>query len=1115
MSELQAPDPGKPLAESQVLEKVRSQFPTWATATQSRGAAATNGNGHSEFILASNWMLRPEGLGELSEGLKDIEGVQVTYEAEFSSLKIRCSSEEEQAIMAKCQSLMDKIVQGELDGGLAVSNKVIAPKQWHVDANDASKNDKKKSVMALAPSDIRGSVCRTAWIVPDNLVQKGVGMPKLVSSKAFAMLQRLTGCTMMMSSDGLSVYIGAESEDKLSMVERKLTTLAKYASIPSEADIRCESFIYAEDQQDALAKFTYLAHGMGPILRTFFLDRKKYLPVNGKPAYGRLFENGVVLTLSSDDLTPTPNGVGITPATPFSDRNGAYIAFSSGWRYRPKQASLELRSGDMAPSVPFDPNTRVTSWITKLPKPELMLPHGDEKNIAGPGSSANNGYSKGVSINDDEPNLTQKGIYEQKSQLLPRQINQIRPTLPTSSQEKTMPQPAQADMHEQQSQPLARQIKQAPLTLPKSSQGGLQKTTPQPAQEGMPKQQKPNVSQNGHATNTRGKRGNHGQKRGDGKHNGRQEGQRKRGNRGRRPYQQRPYGRQRPTEQPRINSNGGTSHVADQTPARFSHFPQRDSQNQTDNTVEAGHKKSDSARYVPPHLRYLNPGGQTGANGQASQDTPGAREGRLIDLDSDESDHEQRLEKLKISVDKMTEETQVQTGETRSLPTQSTTVSADPFADAWSSHRILPGNNQARGSQAGGSQAHGSQTRVVHSTMRQQAGAPTVRKYGLSLGNGSVREDPDPQMIEAMSQKIVRMMSSLEVFSGEVSLRADIGRLCLTGINGSYVRAQSQGQPLQDIKEALDKHYINTEDVMFTNILTAEGADANYIAFMNNSFGTRMWSGDTRRTVYNIFCSALTKDSKLCKFVIEVNGGDFTYRVDQSSSDSCSLFVHCPKRSWDFQVALAKSQDLGEDYNNFAKDLIDSMRITPQPNGIPTLELTIKRAFGVELLYVRTRNIASYVRKLGADSATSSVGTEDNTTSTMMEIREVHDMAPTGITETTDKVTALFQQRPVSEQLGHLGTWYEVSMQSKTVNKALQQNRDLELGEEVDWSPEKLQESGAFDELIRSTIEVVKNIDGVGYWGDNYQDAMIHGMPPTGSTTHSHVSGTIAAKPLW
>lgn len=55
-----------------MTEKVFNQFPKWAAAiTKARQAMAVDDDdGHSQFAITSNWVLRSEGLRELSDGLK-------------------------------------------------------------------------------------------------------------------------------------------------------------------------------------------------------------------------------------------------------------------------------------------------------------------------------------------------------------------------------------------------------------------------------------------------------------------------------------------------------------------------------------------------------------------------------------------------------------------------------------------------------------------------------------------------------------------------------------------------------------------------------------------------------------------------------------------------------------------------------------------------------------------------------------------------------------------------------------------------------------------------------------------------------------------------------------
>lgn len=75
--------------------------------------------------------------------------------------------------------------------------------------------------------------------------------------------------------------------------------------------------------------------------------------------------------------------------------------------------------------------------------------------------------------------------------------------------------------------------------------------------------------------------------------------------------------------------------------------------------------------------------------------------------------------------------------------------------------------------------------------------------------------------------------------------------------------------------------------------------------------------------------------------------------------------------------------------------------------------------------------------------------------------------------------------------------WYEVYFESDRLCQALTQNQELELGDEVNWNTEELLKSGVLDNLVRKGADVVKKIDGVGYWNDNHENDLLRSaLPP-------------------
>ncbi|KAH8675314.1 hypothetical protein BX600DRAFT_452409 [Xylariales sp. PMI_506] len=66
--------------------------------------------------------------------------------------------------------------------------------------------------------------------------------------------------------------------------------------------------------------------------------------------------------------------------------------------------------------------------------------------------------------------------------------------------------------------------------------------------------------------------------------------------------------------------------------------------------------------------------------------------------------------------------------------------------------------------------------------------------------------------------------------------------------------------------------------------------------------------------------------------------------------------------------------------------------------------------------------------------------------------------------------------------------WYQSSIRSASVERAFLENEHLGFAEEAKWTPQSLQNSGAFGDIIKTVLEIVKQMDGVGVWcTNNYQ----------------------------
>lgn len=70
-------------------------------------------------------------------------------------------------------------------------------------------------------------------------------------------------------------------------------------------------------------------------------------------------------------------------------------------------------------------------------------------------------------------------------------------------------------------------------------------------------------------------------------------------------------------------------------------------------------------------------------------------------------------------------------------------------------------------------------------------------------------------------------------------------------------------------------------------------------------------------------------------------------------------------------------------------------------------------------------------------------------------------------------------------ETGDLNMWYEVSISSAQVDTLLRQNTALELGNEADWTTERLLQLDAARVMYLPACEMLKQMDGVGSYNNN------------------------------
>lgn len=103
----------------------------------------------------------------------------------------------------------------------------------------------------------------------------------------------------------------------------------------------------------------------------------------------------------------------------------------------------------------------------------------------------------------------------------------------------------------------------------------------------------------------------------------------------------------------------------------------------------------------------------------------------------------------------------------------------------------------------------------------------------------------------------------------------------------------------------------------------------------------------------------------------------------------------------------------------------------------------------------------------------------------ILHISEIHDLdvnAQFGETHTIYKAEPNIVFRPGCEKVDY---WHEVSISSIIAVNEFEENKILEFGDEASWTPESLSRQNVAEAMYRPACEMLKQMDGIGYWNDN------------------------------
>lgn len=112
-----------------------------------------------------------------------------------------------------------------------------------------------------------------------------------------------------------------------------------------------------------------------------------------------------------------------------------------------------------------------------------------------------------------------------------------------------------------------------------------------------------------------------------------------------------------------------------------------------------------------------------------------------------------------------------------------------------------------------------------------------------------------------------------------------------------------------------------------------------------------------------------------------------------------------------------------------------------------------------------------------------------NTRSTLkiseLQSLDIEKVTVPGKPLTIFKLSPGASDRKPYQKLGH---WYEVSISSSQLDELLEENKQLQLGEETRWTAKELLDADVAPSIYLPTCEMLKKMDGVGQHNHNGLD---------------------------
>lgn len=403
-------------------------------------------------------------------------------------------------------------------------------------------------------------------------------------------------------------------------------------------------------------------------------------------------------------------------------------------------------------------------------------------------------------------------------------------------------------------------------------------------------------------------------------------------------------------------------------------------------------------------------------------------------------------------------------------------------------------------------------TRVFHRTMGQRAPAPknkrgakdtqkAKREAAIAAAWGpppapksSTKQNKDPEPSawkkaqnskeeEANRINLKDLFASLEptldgarCFTGSLSVEFQLGLVLIHSIPRFYANRALDAKAWNKLFRP--HHGLRGPTTAFINRLTTSGADIDYLLALNAGEGQYKAPAfsavpSEQFVCYEFHCQ--TKNNET--IIINMDDAGVT-TVNRPEVFLGAANVHCPRNIWDIRATVKGVQEympgVDKEVDAAVQSLIENLYVYPNRTRVLMFTRTLKDSqLCISKVLMKRTTRHCYVgpenkpqtkggsQKTCSESEKESAGTDTSGASTpndqrvYLQVTEVQNLffAHNPVDKTAVRIRALTPE----EMVDNSRLWYEASIVSPTMDRVLESNKTLEIGECDDsWLPQDL-----------------------------------------------------------